>query len=162
MPVLRERPAPARTSSWTSPKPAPPPPANSPPAPAPRKYRRQEPPAGEICFPKLSATETALVNSICSCSLKSWLSTYSGSAGTHHAGRQHHDILLVGAGSRQRPLQSVGVIRIAHRNQHAAGAHLQRLAPDRVLLFELEMLLHLLLRQLMLARHCGARRWRRQ
>jgi len=72
-----------------------------------------------------------------------------GTAGAHHSSRQHNDVLLIGTGASQRPLQRVRIYRVAHGNQHAAGPYLELFQPNRILLLELEVLLHLLLRELM-------------
>ena len=101
--------------------------------------------SSETFLPKLSATETALVKSICSCSLKLCCSALKifGAAHAHHAHAEDDDVLLVGVGARERPLEREGIGGVAHGDHDAAGTDGDRLAADGVLMLELEVVLHL-------------------
>jgi len=80
--------------------------------------------SSETFLPKLSATATALVKSVCSYSLKLCWSAlrYSGAAHTHDAHADHHHVLLVGVGAGQGPLQRQGIFGVVHGHHHAARA----------------------------------------
>ena len=98
-----------------------------------------------MCLPKLSATETAFVKSICSCSEKlcSLGSKVLGSAGADHAGGEGDHVLLVGVGTGERPFEGEGPIGVIDGDEHATAFDLQAFAADVALVLELEVLFHL-------------------
>ena len=64
-------------------------------------------------------------------------------AHAHHAYVQDHYILFFGAGVSQGPLQCEGIGGVAHGYHDAAGTDGRRLPVDRILVFQLELILHL-------------------
>ena len=66
-----------------------------------------------------------------------------GSARSNQPRRQHHHVLVAGVGAGQRPLEGEGVLGVTHRHHHASGFDLEHIAAHRVLVFQLEVLLHL-------------------
>ncbi len=101
--------------------------------------------SSDTFLPKLSATETALVNSICSCSLKLCSSALKNSGPPAPIMRT-----LITTTSRSSVLVRASVHfkrerigGVAHRHHDAAGPDGHRLAADRVLVLQLEVILHL-------------------
>jgi hypothetical protein len=66
-----------------------------------------------------------------------------GTPDAHHAHADDHHVPVIGVGSPQNPLQRQRVGHVAHGHHDAAGADLRRLAAHRVLVLELEVVLHL-------------------
>ena len=64
-------------------------------------------------------------------------------ARTHHADTDHDNILIIRAGARKSPLEREWIGGVAHRNHYAARANGRRLAADRLLVLQLEMVPHL-------------------
>src|SRR5580704_15621231 len=67
-----------------------------------------------------------------------------GPACAHHARGEHNDVLLVGIGARERPLEGERIRIVAHGNENAVGLDLQRGPADSLRLLKLKVLLHLL------------------
>ncbi len=145
MPGPCGRPGPRRSSNWRCPETT----ESTSSEFAPCTSAAKTSPAGttssETFLPKLSATETALVKSICSCSLKLCCSAlrYSGPPTpimrTLMTTTSRSSVLV--RASAHFSASRIG--RVAHGDHDAAGANRHRLAADRVLVLQLEVVLHL-------------------